>query len=155
MNVGDEVPGVGRQPGDKYSLFVPVPTADKKGKDLPPSVSRLLFLSANSRDHWRVKAKVASAWRHAALKAAEHELPGLRLEKTHITAFLIKPRGGRYDPANLSPVLKAIVDGIVDAAVMEDDDKTRVIGPDPRHGGVDKNRPGVWLVLEDLGRRTA
>jgi hypothetical protein len=59
-------------------------------------------------------------------------------------AHIWKPRRGRYDPNNLWPTVKAVVDGFVDAGLLADDDHLHVIGPDMRHGGVGP----AALVLE-------
>lgn len=77
-------------------------------------------------------AKLTAEWREAGLKAAlQHEpVP----TPTRIIATIHKTRGGRYDPNNLYPTIKACLDGIVDAGIIPDDDHKHVIGPDMRHG---------------------
>jgi hypothetical protein len=57
-------------------------------------------------------------------------------------------RGGRVDPANYYPTFKACVDGIVDAAVIADDDSTRLIGPDMRRGPAVKGGQIVLRIYE-------
>jgi hypothetical protein len=42
----------------------------------------------------------------------------------------------RSDVGNLYPTAKAVVDGLVDYGLIEDDDDTRLIGPDMRRGQV-------------------
>lgn len=78
-------------------------------------------------------AKLTKAWRAASQVAAR----GIEPLQTpiHVTAYIWKPRNGRYDPGNLYPTAKAILDGLVDSGLIKDDDYTRVIGPDMRHGG--------------------
>ncbi|MFK5691302.1 hypothetical protein ACI3EY_16715 [Ornithinimicrobium sp. LYQ92] len=91
------------------------------------------YLNANHRTHWAAKAKRTRYWRdRARLEARRAGIPAL--DRAHITVTIHKTRGGRYDPGNLAPTAKAIVDGLVDAGVLDDDDATRVIGPDMRAG---------------------
>ena len=92
------------------------------------------WLNSNDRLHRMQEAKLTKAWREAS-QAISDGLEPLS-PPVHITAHIWKPRRGRYDPGNLYPTAKAIVDGLVDAGLLEDDDHTRVIGPDMRHGGI-------------------
>lgn len=108
------------------------------------------WINSNQRIHRMQTAKLTKAWRAAAAKAAEgvSELtPPVR-----ITAHIWKPRKGRYDPGNLYPTAKACVDGLVDAGLLEDDDHTRVIGPDMRHGGT--GNPQLILIIETAKETT-
>lgn len=72
----------------------------------------------------------------AALGLAASGQPLLR--HAYILGVLHPPSRRRADPANWYPSFKAAVDGLVDAGVLEDDDHTRVIGPDMRIGPVAK-----------------
>ncbi|MFS2091034.1 hypothetical protein [Paenarthrobacter nicotinovorans] len=102
------------------------------------------FINSNQRIHRMQTAKLTKAWREAAAKAAQHVTT--LTPPVHIYAHIWKPRGGRYDPGNLYPTAKACVDGLVDAGLLTDDDHTRVIGPDMRHGG--KGNPQLILIIE-------
>lgn len=101
----------------------------------------LRLFTSNQRLHWRTRAKVTKAIRGAAMEAA-FGLP--ELQRAHVTAVLHPHDKRRRDPANWYPAVKAAVDGIVDAGVLEDDDATRLIGPDMRLGRVVR---GTQLVL--------
>lgn len=63
-----------------------------------------------------------------------------------------KPTGRRYDPGNLYPVAKAIVDGIVLSGMLEDDDYTHVDGPHLHHGEPDKDHPGVTVIIRPISK---
>ncbi|WP_420169034.1 hypothetical protein [Streptomyces violaceoruber] len=118
---------------------------------LPPG---LKLLNANQRVHYRVRAETTAAIRGAAmaqcsedtamraalLAAGEHPV----MQHAYILGVLHPPSRRRADPANWYPSFKAAVDGIVEAGVLEDDDHTRVVGPDMRIGPVAK---GGRLVL--------
>jgi crossover junction endodeoxyribonuclease RusA len=87
-----------------------------------------LWLSANDRRHWAENARRTKALRqlgHAQTKAANVR----DLGTSHVAAFIGYPRGGKADPANASPTVKALIDGMVDAGAWPDDDHTHVIGP--------------------------
>jgi len=102
------------------------------------------WLNSNDRLHRHQEAKITKAWREAAAQAAQGIGP--LNTPVRITAHIWKPRGGRYDPGNLYPTAKACVDGLVDAGLLTDDDHTRLIGPDMRHGG--QGNPQLILIIE-------
>jgi crossover junction endodeoxyribonuclease RusA len=100
------------------------------------------LLNANTRMHWRKKAAVSAAIRRSTeLAARDARLP--RLEKVRIIAEYLPVDRRRRDPANWAPSAKAAVDGLVDAGVLDDDDHTRVIGPDMRLGLLAQEVTGV------------
>lgn len=118
---------------------------------LPPG---LKLLNANQRPHHAVKAKLTAAIRAAAMQACSED-PTMRaalvsageqpvMQRAYILGVLHPPSRRRADPANWYPSFKAAVDGLVDAGVLEDDDHTRLVGPDMRIGPVAK---GGQLVL--------
>lgn len=115
----------------------------------------LPLLNANQRLHHAPKGRLTKAIRDAAHQAVtENPLlmaalaaakPGPLFERAHILG-VIRPRSNRrIDPANLYPSFKAAVDGLVDAGLFEDDDHTRVVGPDMRLGA--KIRGGQLLMV--------
>lgn len=102
------------------------------------------LLNSNQRLHHAPKGK-----RTAAIRAAAHEAvtedadlmarlaaakPGPLFQRVHVLGILHPPKNDRRDPANWYPSFKAAIDGIVDAGLLEDDDHTRVLGPDMRLG---------------------
>ncbi|WP_411142288.1 hypothetical protein [Streptomyces sp. x-80] len=105
---------------------------------LPP---RLLLLNSNQRLHHHSRADITRVLRRAAW-AASRAVP--HLERAHIVGVLHPEDRQRRDPANWYPSFKACVDGLVDQGVLDDDDHTRVVGPDMRLGHVVR---GSRLVL--------
>lgn len=88
------------------------------------------FINANGRLHHHAKAKLTKAWRQAAHAAAlGRTFAG---QRAGITVAIRFPTNHRRDVGNYYPTAKAILDGLVDAGLLEDDDDTRVIGPDMR-----------------------
>lgn len=114
----------------------------------------LFLLNANQRLHPKRKAEYTKAIREAAMEALSESpsltdalaaaKPGPLFQRAHILGVVHPGSNRRADPANLYPSFKAAVDGLVDAGLFEDDDHTRVIGPDMRLGRVVK---GGQLVL--------
>ncbi|MFE9553138.1 hypothetical protein ACFYOD_06605 [Streptomyces sp. NPDC006703] len=105
---------------------------------LPP---RLLLLNSNQRLHHHRRAELTKVLRRAAW-AASRGVP--HLERAHIIGVLHPTDRQRRDPANWYPSFKACVDGLVDQGVLDDDDHTRVVGPDMRIG---HTVAGARLVL--------
>ncbi|PWI08353.1 hypothetical protein DIZ27_23225 [Streptomyces sp. NWU339] len=119
-----------------------------------PLPTGLFLLNANQRLHHRRKAEYTKAIRDAAMEAVSEcptlmdalaaAKPGPLFQRAHILGIVHPGSNRRADPANLYPSFKAAVDGLVDAGLFDDDDHTRVVGPDMRLGRVVK---GGQLVL--------
>lgn len=87
-----------------------------------------LWMSANQRMHWAPKSQATKALR--ALGKGTALIQKVRdIGPCHVAAFIGYPRGGRVDPSNAAPTVKALIDGMTDAGVWPDDDHTHVIGP--------------------------
>lgn len=116
------------------------------------------LLNSNQRRHRHEQARIIAHLREtasdvvsespslmAALAAAK---PGPLFQRAHILGVLHPASKTRCDPANWYPSFKACVDGLVDAGLFEDDDHTRVVGPDMRLGRIVK---GAQLALVVAG----
>lgn len=95
------------------------------------------LLTANQRGNWRKWAPWTKYWRlmsatHATNRIRAGAWP--RLERAHITITIDWPDKRRRDPTNWANTGKALVDGLVDAGLLPDDDTKHVIGPDMRSG---------------------
>lgn len=100
--------------------------------ELTFTIPKDLWLSANQRLHWAPRAKATRALRemaHFAVKVRSDMLGRGTLGPAHVAAFIGYPRGGRVDPSNAAPTVKALIDGMTDAGVWPDDDHIHVIGP--------------------------
>ena len=114
----------------------------------------LKLLNANQRLHYKRRGEYTGKLRAAAMEAVSEcpalmaalaaAKPGPLFERAHVLGVLHPPTDGRRDPANWYPTFKAAVDGIVDAGLVEDDDHTRLLGPDMRLG---EKRKGGQIVL--------
>lgn len=106
------------------------------------------LLSANTRHHWSVNREVARYWRQvAAITARNANIPPMG--RAHITVTFHKATARRYDPGNLAPVSKAIVDGIVDAGILPDDSSEYLVGPDHR-AGQKTDTPHVTVSITEM-----
>lgn len=91
-------------------------------------VPKSLWMSANQRLHWAQRSQRTKALRQLGHATARSE--GWRdLGPTLVTAHIGYPSGGRADPANAAPTVKALIDGITDAGAWPDDDSNHVLGP--------------------------
>ncbi|WP_097865859.1 hypothetical protein [Streptomyces sp. rh34] len=103
-----------------------------------------LLINANQNLHYRKKTELIKALRQTAWATARAaNLPAL--QRAHIF-YVIHPdtKTRRRDPGNWSPSVKAVVDGLVDAGILPDDNHHHLLGPDPRLGTPIK---GSQLVL--------
>jgi crossover junction endodeoxyribonuclease RusA len=109
------------------------------------------WITANQRLFWRTRATRTKAWRDAAAwQARRAKLP--HLDRALIVCELRFMTNRRRDPANWAPTAKAVVDGLVDAGVFDDDDASRVTGPDMRIGPK-ASLPSIRLYLFPEGER--
>lgn len=96
------------------------------------------LISGNRRIHHMVRAQVCAYWRKLAHDVAiagyGHADVGCTWHtRAHIVITARFPDLRRRDVSNLYPyVAKPIVDGLVDARVLPDDDDLHVVGPDLR-----------------------
>jgi hypothetical protein len=114
----------------------------------------LPLLNANQKIHHRVRAEYVRTLRGAAMAGCSED-PHMRaalvqagdqplLHHAYILGIFHPASRRRADPANWYPSFKAAIDGLVDAGVLEDDDHTRLVGPDMRIGRI---VPGGQIAL--------
>lgn len=125
------------------------------------------LISANGRLHHHARAKLTKAWRLAAKESAPTLRPIVRnpvpatslpvlagfepnaYHNAHITVAIRFPTNHRRDVGNYYPTAKAIVDGLVDAQLIADDNDDRIVGPDLR-----RERPNgpvrVTVTIQEL-----
>lgn len=124
------------------------------------------FINANDRPHHHAKAKLTKAWREQAAlsvpKLRPIVRPGLHgalavlagfepntFARAHVIVSYRFPNNRRREVSNLQPTSKAIVDGLVDAGVLPDDDDRHVIGPDNRRT-YPNGEPEVTITITPL-----
>lgn len=73
------------------------------------------------RQHWAVRARLVKAWRETAAWTATAARPG-PLGPSIVHVSIPFGRGGRRDPMNyVGTIVKAVIDGLVDAGCWPDD----------------------------------
>jgi Holliday junction resolvase RusA-like endonuclease len=90
--------------------------------ELPPGMP---LLNANDRSHHMTRAKRTHHIRAEAFKAAKAQ-PFMPFGKVRIRCIYRAPDNRKRDVVNLYPSFKAVIDGIVDAGVIKDDNDTIV-----------------------------
>lgn len=99
-------------------------------------------LTSNQRLHYRAQAQLTRNWRLRTALLARHEKP---IPHAHVTYWVHATTNRRRDVGNYYPTVKACLDGIVDAGVLDDDSDKYVVGPDPRPG---ENRDEFALTIQ-------
>ena len=106
------------------------------------------WLNLNQQLHWAPRNKRAQAWRHGAhIYARKHQLPK-GLVRVKIDIYVWKSTRRRYDPHNLMPTMKHVIDGLVDYGLIPDDNTRHLDGPHPHHGGYGRER--LVVVIQPL-----
>jgi hypothetical protein len=113
------------------------------------------LITGNRRIHHMVRAEVCAYWRKVAHDAAIDAYGWADVGQTwhrhiRIVVTVRFPDLRRRDVSNLYPyVAKPIVDGLVDARVIADDDDRHVIGPDLRRDP-ERGPHRIRIDIEDL-----
>lgn len=79
------------------------------------------WISANDRMHWRARASRTKRLRRRGYFEA-HRNGILPMRRAFVIVSVQYANGGRADPANAYPTVKALVDGLTDFGVLTDDD---------------------------------
>ncbi|WGH93855.1 hypothetical protein QDX21_03390 [Auritidibacter ignavus] len=104
------------------------------------------WVNTNHREHWAVRNRKTQEWRTATSWVARSSKIG-PYQHISVTAHVHKTTNRAYDAHNLLPTAKAMVDGLVDAGVIPDDNNTYLTGPDMRHGKKQPDNPGITLHI--------
>lgn len=108
----------------------------------------------NHRMHWRVEAKWKKAWRDAAQIAgcALGAPSKRRLEGRWFLwcSYPVAALGIRRDPHNWTLTDKWIIDGLVLAGVLPDDDRTHVVHGDATFHAARSNPNVIVMLTDDL-----
>lgn len=94
-------------------------------------ISSDMWMTSNQRMHWGEKARRTARVRALGEQIGRSEINRQKLTRPvfnqcSVTAVISYPTKRRADPANTSPTLKALIDGLTNAGYWEDDDSTHV-----------------------------
>jgi len=108
-----------------------------------------LWMTSNMRLHWARRAERSRGLRYLGLCAVRH-VPAMA--RAHIVCTIAYPGGGRADPANAWPTIKPLVDGMVDAGMLPDDNSHCLIGPDMRRAPhrAPKHHHHITFTIEEM-----
>lgn len=109
-------------------------------------------LSANTKTHWRTKAKKTSNARQDAMIAAVHALKLRQIPQWKKATVLAKwyfGTRGRRDPDNYVYRLKASIDGFRDAGIIKDDGFGNLVWL-PAECHYDKDDPRVEITITEI-----
>lgn len=128
-----------------YELTIPI---GQPIKTLTPNkktvtIRKTTWLNANQKKHWGDSSPAVRTWRQAAVNAARAKsIPAM--QKAEIHCYITKPTKRIYDPANLAPTAKAIIDGLVENyGLLPNDNYHYLDGPHLHHHTV---QPGVEQI---------
>lgn len=91
------------------------------------------ILNSNQRYHFQKKASITRELRYLASLGGHPK--GLKFEKCKILVFVMPPTKRRMDPPNYYPTVKALVDGLTDCGLWDDDDYKHIEELSFRYGG--------------------
>lgn len=99
---------------------------------LPMAIPPGEVITLNRRAHWAAvhRQTVQLRMRGAAMLRMQPHRP--RLKRAHCTVHVAYPDRRRRDVHNLMGTVKPVLDGLVDARLLPDDDDAHLSGPDLR-----------------------
>jgi hypothetical protein len=105
---------------------------------VPVVVPPLDVITLNARAHWTANHRATAALRlRGGWSARAARVP--HLARADLTVWVVYPSAvrRRRDVSNYLGTVKPLLDGMVDAGVLPDDDDRHLTGPDlrPYHGG--------------------
>jgi crossover junction endodeoxyribonuclease RusA len=104
------------------------------------------WLSMNGREHWARRAKLTRLWRAAAKTHAQRaRLP--RLDRAAITCLVHRSDRRKADAHNRAATVKCVIDGLVDAGVLDDDADAYLSQVAIRSGAPVAHRGGQLTII--------
>lgn len=132
---------------EAFMIHIPAPTMKPvRNRNTGKLKTRNPMLNANDRDHWRVVSPIRKEWRRRGRGYGNAiRVQNLELEHARIDYYVHRPINSRSDAGNFYPTVKAIVDGLIDAKLLPDDNDNHLEGPYPHKG--EKGPYAVTLVI--------
>lgn len=113
------------------------------------AISRDNLLTSNHRTHWADKARRTKAIRDMAWVLCKHEHRHTRMDAADLTVESRWPDHRIRDASAIAPMVKAAVDGVVDAGLLADDNAKILRSEKYVIGEPIRDLPGIscWLYL--------
>lgn len=109
--------------------------------------SHVEWWTSNDRPHWQTRRRRTEAIRTRARLAARDVQP---MQRAALDVVVSTPTARRFDPHNIAgTVLKAAIDGLVDAGVIPDDDAAHLTAVTIRRGDPTRE-PGTYRLTLTL-----
>lgn len=106
------------------------------------------MLNANDRDHFRVTSPIRKDWREKGeLLGIKARVADLGWQHARIDAYIHRPINSRSDAGNFYPTVKPIIDGLIDAGLLPDDNDDHLAGPFLHKG--EKGPYAVTLIITE------
>ena len=113
-------------------------------------IPNALFMNANGRLHHYQRASMTKQLRELAYwKAKAARGNGLGAPPYHVTCTIELDTARRFDPPNAYPTIKALIDGMTDAGIWQDDN-SEVIGAMTFRRGSGKAAKGMKRVTIEV-----
>lgn len=111
------------------------------------AISRDVLLTSNMKPHWGDKARKVRAIREMALILCRHEYHHVRLAAADLVVESRWTNRRIRDSASIAPMVKAAVDGFVEAGLLDDDNHEILRSEKYEIGEPVKDIPGIacWL----------
>lgn len=107
--------------------------------------------NASTNRHWRHRHALTKAWRDAAHVYARHALLQPVTGPVHITGTIHRADRRIIDVDGAVPTLKACIDGLRDAGVLDGDDYRHVTAITSAWGAPDKTNPRLTITITPGG----
>jgi hypothetical protein len=148
---GSGMPGAAQSPEGGASEHAPASPSGSTARtwtmELPAGLG---LLSLNGREHWAARNRAAQALKKAAwAMTVSAKVP--RLERIGVRVLYDPPDRRRRDHDNLAATLKPLIDGIVAAGVVGDDDTGHVAPPRCEITGTVYPRGRLRIVITEAG----
>lgn len=111
------------------------------------AISRDVLLTSNMKPHWADKARKTRAIREMALILCRHEYHHVKLAAADLVVESRWTNRRIRDASSIAPMVKAAVDGFVEAGLLDDDNHTILRSEKYEIGEPVKDIPGIacWL----------
>ena len=114
-----------------------------------PARTPWLTANATTNRHWRHRQTLVTAWRDTTTHLArQHRLRHVT-SPYHVTATIWTGDARARDLDGLTATIKACIDGLRAANVLDDDNTRHMTRLTIAHGGIDRDHPRVEITVHE------